>query len=188
MDNAPMDVSLLPSRAFDSTAQREQTAEIFSAYNETTTTTPAIDARFNALAAERERTHPLRSYLELPLMRVLDMWLRPRTEMLNIELRWWQYDRHNAETEFAAGYAALNLAYLVLAAWGAWRMRRRATVLVALIVIYCVLRSLLLATIEAPEARYTVEAFPMLCILAAAVFACKQRSSRVAAVEAATSG
>jgi hypothetical protein len=119
---------------------------------------------------------------------VLDMWLRPRTEMLNIELRWWQYDRHNAETEFAAGYAALNLAYLVLASWGAWQMRRRATMLVAAIVLYCVLRSLLLATIEAPEARYTVEAFPMLCILAAAVFACKQPTPRRAAVEAATSG
>jgi hypothetical protein len=188
MDNAPLEVNLLPSRAFDSTAQRERTEEIFSAYNETTTITPALDARFNALAAERERTHPLRTYLELPLMRVLDMWLRPRTEMLNIELRWWQYDRHNAETEFAAGYAALNLAYLVLASWGAWQMRRRATMLVAAIVLYCVLRSLLLATIEAPEARYTVEAFPMLCILAAAVFACKQPTPRRAAVEAATSG
>jgi hypothetical protein len=184
VDNAPLEINLLPARAFDSPAQREQTADIFDAYNETTTITPAIDARFNVLAAERERAHPLRSYLELPLLRVLDMWLRPRTEMLNIELRWWQYDRHNAETEFATGYAALNLVYLALAAWGAWRMRRSATVLVAAIVIYCVLRSLLLATIEAPEARYTVEAFPMLCILGAAVVA--SRSVRDTA--AATSG
>jgi hypothetical protein len=168
VDSALLDINLLPSRAFDSPAQREQTAEIFADYNQTTTITPAIDARFKALAAERERAHPLRSYLELPLLRVLDMWLRPRTEMLNIELRWWQYDRHNAETEFATAYAALNLAYIVLAAWGAWRLRRTATMLVAAIVFYCVLRSLLLATIEAPEARYTVEVFPMLCILAAA--------------------
>lgn len=180
VDSAPLDVNLLPSRAFDSPAQHDQTAEIFDTYNETTTITPAIDARFNALAAERESAHPLRSYVELPLLRVLDMWLRPRTEMLNIELRWWQYGRHNAETEFATGYAALNLAYLVLAGWGAWRMRRRAALLVAAIVLYCVLRSLLLATIEAPEARYTVEAFPMLSILAAAVFA--SRTSCEAAV------
>jgi hypothetical protein len=96
------------------------------------------------------------------------MWLRPRTEMLNIELRWWQYDRHNAETEFAAGYAALNLAYILLAAVGAWRTRQKCIVLVAAIVTYCLLRSLLLATIEAPEARYTIEVFPMLCILAGA--------------------
>ncbi len=184
VDSAPLDVNLLPPRAFDSPAQRDQTAEIFDAYNETTTVTPAIDARFNALAAERERTHTPRSYVELPLLRMLDMWLRPRTEMLNIELRWWQYDRHNAETEFATGYAALNLAYLVLAAWGAWRLRWRATLLVAAIVLYCVLRSLLLATIEAPEARYTVEVFPMLCILAAVVFA----SPTARETDAATSG
>jgi hypothetical protein len=171
VDSAPLEVNLLPSRAFDSAPQREQTADIFAAYNESTTLIPVIDARFDALAAERERAQPLRSYLELPLLRVLDMWLRPRTEMLNIELRWWQYDRHNAETEFAAAYAALNLIYIVLAAVGAWRMRQRCTVLVAGIIAYCLLRSLLLATIEAPEARYTIEAFPMLCILAGAAWA-----------------
>jgi hypothetical protein len=183
VDNAPLAVNLLPSRAFDSPAQRERTGDIFAAYNESTTLTPAIDVRFNALAAERERAHPLRSYLELPLLRVLDMWLRPRTEMLNIELRWWQYDRHHAETEFAAAYAALNLAYIALAAVGAWRMRQKCTVLVAAVVTYCLLRSLLLATIEAPEARYTIEAFPMLCILAGA--ACAPPSTSESARETA---
>jgi Dolichyl-phosphate-mannose-protein mannosyltransferase len=174
-ESDPMDVNLLPPRTFDSPAQQEETADIFAVYNEKTTITPAIDARFNALAAEREHTHPLRSYFKLPVLRVLDMWLRPRTEMLDIELRWWQYDRHNAETEFATGYAALNLAYIILAAIGAWRLRRQRTMLVFAIVAYCVLRSLLLATIEAPEARYTIEVFPMLCILAGA--ACASRTA-----------
>jgi hypothetical protein len=167
-DNGPLDINLLPDRAFDSPAQREETADILAAYNETTTITPEIDARFRALAIEREHAHPLQSYLELPFLRVLDMWLRPRTEMLNIELRWWQYGRHNAETDFAAGYALLNLSYIVVAAIGAWRLRRTHAMLVFAIATYCVLRSLLLATIEAPEARYTVEVFPMLCILAGA--------------------
>ena len=189
VDNAPLEVSLLPSRAFDSAAQREQTADVFAAYNESTTLSPAIDARFDALAAERELAHPLRTYLGLPLLRVLDMWLRPRTEMLNIELRWWEYDRHNAETEFAAAYAALNLAYIVLAAVGAWRAWRSSTVLVAAIVAYCLLRSLLLATIEAPEARYTIEVFPMLCILAGAACApCRVSRAKTGRYRAATSG
>ncbi len=189
VDNAPLEVSLLPSRAFDSAAQREQTADVFAAYNESTTLSPAIDARFDALAAERERAHPLRTYLGLPLLRVLDMWLRPRTEMLNIELRWWEYDRHNAETEFAAAYAALNLGYIVLAVVGAWRAWRSSTVLVAAIVTYCLLRSLLLATIEAPEARYTIEVFPMLCILAGAACApCRASMPKTARHRAATSG
>jgi hypothetical protein len=188
VDSAPLEINLLPARAFDSAAQREQTAGIFAAYNESTTLTPAIDARFDALAAERERAHPVRSYLELPLLRVLDMWLRPRTEMLNIELRWWQYDRHNAETEFAAAYAALNLIYIVLAAVGAWRMRRKCTVLVAAIIAYWLLRTLLLATIEAPEARYTIEAYPMLCILAGAAWtSCSAPSPEKARMRAAIS-
>jgi hypothetical protein len=177
VDADKLDMGLLPSRAFDSPEQREQTAAAIAAYNDDTTLTPAIDGRFNALAVERERAHPFRSYVQLPLSRVLDMWLRPRTEMLNIELRWWQYSRHNAETEFAAAYAALNMAYLAMAAWGAWRIRRGRGVLLTAILAYCLLRSLLLATIEAPEARYTVEAFPMLCILAGA--ACMPRNLHI---------
>jgi hypothetical protein len=186
VDSAPLEVNLLPSRAFDSPGEQQQTGDIFAAYNESTTLTPAIDARFDALGAERERAHPLRSYVELPLLRVLDMWLRPRTEMLNIELRWWQYDRHNAETDFAAAYAALNLVYIVLPVVGAWRMRRSSTMLVAAIVAYCLIRSLLLATIEAPEARYTIEAFPMLCILAGAACASRKAAASEPASELTT--
>ncbi len=170
VDNDPMDMRLLPSRAFDSAAQREQTADLFNQYNAALTVDPALDARFGQLAAERERAHPWRSYLLLPLGRVADMWIRPRTEILNIELRWWQYSRHRAETRFATAYAGLNLSYILLAVVGGWRMRHRAPALVLAVLLYCLLRSLLLATIEAPEARYTIEAFPMLCVLAAAAF------------------
>jgi len=46
---------------------------------------------------------------------------------------------------------------------------------------------MLLATIEAPEARYTIEVFPMLCILAGA--ACASRTTnRTASRTPATSG
>ena len=170
VDSGPLNPQALPARAFDSPGQREETAALFDDYNATTTIDPALDARFAALAAERERAHPLRSFIELPLLRVTDMWLRPRTEMLNIELRWWQYRYHRAETRFATAYGALNLIYLVMATVGAWRMRRRRAVLLAAIAGYFLLRSLLLATIEAPEARYTIEAFPMLCIIAGAAW------------------
>jgi Dolichyl-phosphate-mannose-protein mannosyltransferase len=177
VETAPLDIHLLPQRAFDSPAQLRQTAALLKNYNEDTSLSPALDARFQALAEAREHAHPLRTYVWLPLLRVLDMWLRPRTEMLNIELRWWQYRRHNAETLFAAGYAALNLGYLVLAGWGAWKLRRAQPVLVGTVLLYCILRSLLLADIEAPEARYTVEAFPMLCIMAGAAFGGRESSA-----------
>jgi hypothetical protein len=57
----------------------------------------------------------------------------------------------------------LNLAYLVAAFLGMLRWPRMAGSMVALIV----LRSLLLATLETPESRYTLQCFPLLFVFAA---------------------
>jgi hypothetical protein len=165
-DLLPFDA--LPSRAFDSPAQYRETDDLFSDYNAHKTLTPEIDLRFEALAHERERANPVRLHVLLPLLRVLDMWFRPRTEMLNIELRWWEYRKHQSETIFATAYAALNLFYIAMAVVGAFRWPRSHAALLAAILIYILLRSLLLADIEAPEARYTIECFPMLFLLGAA--------------------
>ncbi len=95
------------------------------------------------------------------------MWLRPRVETLNAQLRWWQYAQHPGETRVAIFYGALNLAYLVAALLGMFRWPRLAGAMLALII----LRSLLLATIEAPEPRYTLECFPLLIAFAAVALA-----------------
>jgi hypothetical protein len=170
----------LPDRAFDSPDQKLETEKLFAAYNDGTTITPAIDAEFEALAKERIRSHPLRYYLWLPALRVTDMWLRPRTEMLNVELRWWRYREHHVETVFASCYGALNLFYVVAAAVGLWRWRQPGAVrLIGAMLGYLLLRDLLLGTIESPEARYTIEGFPMVIAWASAAFVrcCKGRSS-----------
>jgi hypothetical protein len=156
----------LPSRAFDSSAQYEKTKQLFEDYNKTTTLSQDIDDRFAALAKERVDAYPLRYYFVMPVLRVADMWLRPRTELLWIELRWWEYSKHHAETEFAAAYAALNLAYLILALIGLYRWPRFAGAMLFFILLRCAL----LATIEAPEPRYTLECFPMLIALAGVAF------------------
>ena len=82
----------LPSRAFDSPEQREQTLQLLEDYNDALHVTPELDARFAALATERVHHSPLRYYLELPLLRIADMWLRPRTETLPSDTRWWEFD------------------------------------------------------------------------------------------------
>ena len=156
----------LPSRAFDSPAQYEKTKQLFEDYNKTTTLSTEIDDRFAVLARERIAANPLRYYLAMPVLRVADMWLRPRTELLWIELRWWDYGKHHAETEFAAAYAALNLVYIVLALIGLYRWPRFAGAMLFFILLRCAL----LATIEAPEPRYTLECFPMLIALAGVAF------------------
>jgi hypothetical protein len=55
----------------------------------------------------------------------------------------------------------LNALYLMLALAGLWLRPRYWPWMVA----YMAMRSLLLTTIEGPEARYTLECFPMLFAL-----------------------
>ena len=161
-----IDPANLPARAMDNAVQDQETRRLLEEYNAITTLTPEIDARFAQLAQERIRAHPFRYYVTLPLLRLADMWLRPRVESMNIHLRWWQYAQHPAETRLALFYGALNLAYLVAAFLGALRWPRMAGAMVALII----LRSLLLATLEAPEPRYTLECFPVVMVLVACYF------------------
>src|SRR5205085_6514940 len=76
-----IDVGRLPNRAFDSAEQRRETTQLFSEYNDGHDMTPELDARFATLAAQRIHTSPVRYYIHLPLLRIADMWLRPRTEL-----------------------------------------------------------------------------------------------------------
>lgn len=157
----------LPSRAFDSAAEYEQTRQLFEQYNLSRKITPAMDVEFARLAAERIRAHPFRYYVLLPVLRLTDMWLRPRLDTMDVHLRWWQFSRHKVETTLAAAYGALNLLYLIAALIGAFAWRRaRAPVLTAMVV-YVLLRCLALLTVG-PESRYTLEFFPIVFSLAAA--------------------
>ena len=157
-----LDINELPSRAFDSPAQYAETAALARDYNDGgMNLTPDLDARFARLAAERIAAHPLRYYLWLPLGRVADMWLRPRVENLPIDLDWWVYAHHNAETRFSWACAALNAFYLLLAIAGLCLRPRFWQAMLA----YMLLRSAMLLSVSAPEARYTLECFPMLFAL-----------------------
>ncbi len=158
-----LDISKLPQRAFDSPEQYAATAALAADYNNNgQSLTPEIDARFAQLARERTAAHPWRSRVFLPLGRVADMWLRPRVENLPIDSDWWVYSHHYAETRFSWSYAALNALYLLLGFAGLFLRPRMALCML----FYMVLRSALLLTVEAPEARYTLECFPMLFALA----------------------
>jgi hypothetical protein len=173
LDSDIIDIANLPARAFDSQKQYNQTRELLSDYNKTQSLTPVMDQRFAELAAERIRAHPVRCYITLPLARLADMWLRPRTELLWIELRWWEFKHHEAETVFAWAYAGLNLLYLIASLWGLKRWPPLAGAMVAFILLRCAL----LATIEAPEPRYTLECFPIVIALAAIAFSPRRETA-----------
>jgi 4-amino-4-deoxy-L-arabinose transferase-like glycosyltransferase len=168
-DDTGMRVGDLPARAFDNAQQREQTSELFARYNQVRSATPAFDAAFAQIAAERIEDHPLRYYVVLPVAREMDMWLRPRFELTNLPVDWWAVREHPAESVEEMAYALLNAAYLALAVVGLIRWRRqgwngRGAVAFAMLG-FVVLRCALLLTLDNSEPRYTLECFPVVVLL-----------------------
>jgi 4-amino-4-deoxy-L-arabinose transferase-like glycosyltransferase len=171
----PVDASKLPERAFDSPLQREQTMQLLNDYNDALHVTPELDARFAALAAERVHHSLLRYYVVLPLMRIADMWLRPRTETLPSDTRWWEFDDDPKWLTLALALGIVNLAYVVAALAGL--VVGRFAPHLGLLLTFVILRTLFLGTLENPEPRYTLECYPILVILAAALFQPKSRET-----------
>jgi len=172
-----IEIRNLPRRAFDSPEQYEQTKQLLDDYNQTTTLSPEIDARFEELTQQRIQGHALRYYILLPVLRLVDMWLRPRTETLDIEMRWWDHYHHPEESNFCYFYAALNLAYLVLAVVGLLRGPKLAGTMLAFVLLRCAL----LLTLDAPEPRYTLECFPVAIALAGVALGGRRQEQRVTA-------
>lgn len=173
-DDIPIDIHLLPSRAFDSAEEYRQTDKLISDYNDVCTITPALDARFAALAQQRISRHPFRYFVALPLARVADMGLRPRTEFLwdALPIRWWEWRQHPGGSLIAFSYGLLDATLLALAGLG---FARRRVPFAAMLGAYLVFRCLLLATMENAEPRYTLEAFPIVLIAAAVAIAPPRR-------------
>lgn len=160
-----IDNTKLPSRAFDSPKQQTETAALINDYNQELHISPHLDKRFNALAVQRIHSHLLRYYLSLPLLRILDMWLRPRTEMLPCDTRWWEFNDDAIWSTLAVGFGAINLGYFLCALAG-WVYARRLP-FIGLLVLFVVLRTGFLGTLENPEPRYTLEMYPIAIVLAA---------------------
>jgi hypothetical protein len=165
----PIDPQELPERAFDTRPEYDRTMELIARYNQQLYIDPQMDAEFEDVARLRVEHNPLRYAVWLPTLRTADMWLRPRTEMLNIETRWWEFDKHTGESVFALLWAALNLFYIAAAlkGWLRWRLGMAGVFLIGFIV----LRSAFLSTLENPEPRYVLECFPALLALAGGAFA-----------------
>ncbi|MGA2967180.1 MAG: hypothetical protein ABSD64_13290, partial [Terriglobales bacterium] len=159
----------LPSRAIENAAQENATLAAIAAYNQSQEMTPELDDRFAEIAAARIRAHPLRYYVVLPALRVADMWLRPRTEILPPDIRWWEFNDDAPQSAMAIGFGLLNLAYLA-AALLAIVLRKSSGSLgircAGLLLGFLLLRSAFLATLENPEPRYTLECYPVVIVLA----------------------
>lgn len=175
MGSDTIDIHALPSRAFDSPAQRAETAKLLDEYNATKTITPALDARFAALAQERVHAHPFRCLIWVPMLRVADMFLRPRTEVFTLDPEWWRFQSPPLQEFALITLGLLNIALVVAALLGLLGGR---VPWAALAVVYLVLRCALLSTMENSEPRYTMEALPVLIVCSCSLFG--RMRSRVA--------
>lgn len=158
----------LPDRAFDSPEQRTETALIFDDYNRSKDDTPEIDVRFSALAATRIHAARLRYYLWLPTLRIADMWLRPRIELLPSDPAWWKFDDDPLWLTVSIVFGLTNLGYVVLATLGILRSTGASGI--GMLLLFLLLRSLFLGTLENPEPRYTLECYPVILAFASALW------------------
>ena len=168
---------------------RHRTVALLDDYNQRTLAMPAIDARFDELALERIQASPLCYYVGLPLARLLNMMLRPRTELTEIPLEWWKWSEHPAATMLAGAFAALNLAYLTVAVAGFFVWQKRgwlgAREIARAMAASILLRCALLLTLDNSEPRYTLEFYPVLLVWAGALFAQSRPASGVGAASSA---
>ena len=169
-----VDVNNLPSRAFDTPEQHEATEALFDEYNQALNINAQLDQKFAELADERIRAHPLRYYVVLPTLKIADMWLRPRTELLPPDSRWYEFDDDRKWLVLAIGLGIGNLLYVLAAVAGL--IRGGVIAWVGLPLAYVALRSLFLGTMQNPEARYTLECYPCVILIASALW----RTPRVA--------
>jgi hypothetical protein len=169
------DISIgdLPQRAFDSRLAYERTEDIFDEYSQQLNVDADLDRDFENLALQRMSHNPFRYYVWLPVLRMADMWLRPRTEMLPVESRWWDFTKHRGQSFFALFWAAINLAFLLLA-WRGWLRGKFGAGGVAIFT-FLLVRTLFLGTLENPEPRYVLECFPVVLALAGCAFSSSSR-------------
>ncbi len=161
-----IDIADLPPRAFDTAEQRDQTQQLFDEYNNgAKIVTPQLDFRFAQLADQRIRDSRFRYYVWLPVARLADLWLRPRTEMLPIDVHWWRYWDDPHDFSLALLLAVINAFYVIVAVIGAIRWRGCLQGL-GIILLFVVLRSVFLMYLSNPEPRYMLECYPALVALA----------------------
>ena len=168
----------IPARAFDAPEERQHVAAILERYNNDSNLTPQEDQQFAEIAQARTARHPLRTYLCVPLQRIITLWFTPRVEQLPISgsvfplAEMWDTDRQDMVV--TVGLFFLNIFYVLLALWGAarlWSKSPEARAAVVLLVLFVVLRTAFLTTVETPEPRYVLVCFPAIIALAAHAFA-----------------
>ena len=172
LNDETIPIENVPASAFDSSAERARTEELLGRYNEITTLTPEINGGFAELARERTARHPMRTYIQIPVLRAAAMWFTPRIELTPFSGHVWPlgeaWEDDPIDFSITLGFALLNFVYIGLALAGAWIARRRPAT--AFLIAFILVRTVFMMRAETPEPRYVLECFPAVLALAAQVW------------------
>jgi uncharacterized membrane protein len=172
-----IDINAIPARAFDNPEEKARVADILEQYNDDLTLTAQEDAAFAQLARERNARHPLRTHLLIPAARTFTLWFTPRIELRPVSgtvfplKQSWQDDK--VDQSVTVGFFLLNVIYVLLGSFGAcrlWCWNRVAHPAIITLLVFVLLRTAFLTTVETPEPRYVLECYPALLALAATLF------------------
>ncbi len=155
---------LLRKEMYDSPEERRRLRALLGKYNEEMLS-PAVDAGFSALAAERRARRPFASYVQLPLLRTLRLFQPVPYAELPMKVRWLGLGENRIPWCAAWDYTLYLLALLGVASL----LRRRETwALCAIFVVPIVFRALVLGYTVAlgGTERHMVEIHPFLVLLA----------------------
>ena len=174
MNDDAIQLDDIPARAFDSAEERQHVAAILERYNQDSNLTPEEDAQFGQIARARTARDPLRTFVWVPLQRVVTLWFTPRVEQLpvtgSVFPLAYNWDRDRLDMCVTLGLFAVNVFYVGLALWGAlrlWRYAPETRAAVALLASFVLVRTAFLTTVETPEPRYVLVCFPAVIALAA---------------------
>jgi 4-amino-4-deoxy-L-arabinose transferase-like glycosyltransferase len=139
--------------------------------------TPEIDGGFGQLADERIHRAPTRYYLSLPMLRALSLWFDSHSQYYPFQgevFPLYDLDTNKHQQYWLSGFLLLLWGYTLLGSGGVAVLMRDSSssrwfVLLALLILP---RLAFLSWQEHPEARYTVEFFPL--VIAAAGLASAQ--------------
>jgi len=179
----PIDIEKMPESAFDSAAEREQVQQLLDRYNnppkpESTNEdeeppetvlprmTAELDSVFRDIAAQRIARHPFRYYVTLPVERAGSLWFDTHSQYYPFQgeiFPLYDLDTDHHQQYWLSLFAGLTWFYTIAGVSGAWVLWRSGSTRwwVLLLALSILPRLAFLAAQEHPEARYTVEFFPI---------------------------
>lgn len=161
----PVNFDDIPQRAFADAQEKEDVRQLIARYNDQLDVPPDIDAEFARIADRHIRQHPIQYHVAVPLLKVVTIWLRPRTEMLPIDTHWWRFRDDPHDSIWATFLMLVNFAFVAIAMMGI--LRGPPMRYIGIFLMYMFVRTFFLGYMGEAEDRYTLECFPCLFILGA---------------------